>query len=167
MSAPLKTSLLKALLLLGLAATLGGCSSSLLGTNEPLKSPAVQLTKVEIVKARVLEQQLVLRYRIDNPNNVSLPIRNLNYRVQLEGIELAAGDSGSLADVPANSYAYYEVPVQTNLWRQMKQVARLLKKKDQPVQYRVEGEINSGVFGQNMPVSGKGQLNSPTTVAMD
>ena len=38
------------------------------------KDPDVQLIKVDVVKARLLEQEFRLRFRIDNPNGVSLPV---------------------------------------------------------------------------------------------
>lgn len=166
MSAPTLKQLIKTGLLLGLMATLPGCSTWF---GDGFKSPEVQLTKVEVIKARALEQHFVLRYRIDNPNNVSLPIRGLTYRVQLDNVELASGDSTVWVEIPANGHAYYEVPVQTNLWKQAKQVVRLLKKSNKPIHYNLDGEIRSGMmFGRTVPISSQGELNSPvTTVALD
>lgn len=143
-----------------------GCST---WSGAELKDPEIQLTKIEVIKTRVLEQEFLLRYRIYNPNDVSLPVRSLSYTVHLGDIQLATGEGGSLAEIPANSSAYYEVPVHTNLWRQMKQVARLLKKSGKPVPYTMSGEIHSGlVFDRrSLPVSAKGELNQPTTVALE
>lgn len=162
----IKTQYIRAWLLLCLMlSSIAGCST---WVGSDFKDPEIQLTKVELVKKRVLEQEFLLRYRIYNPNDVSLPIRRLSYSVYLGDIELATGEGGSWAEIPPNSYAYYEVPVQTNLWRQMKQVMRLLKKSDQPIPYTMDGEIHSGlVFGRSVPVSSKGELNQVTTVALE
>lgn len=90
----------------------------------------------------------------------------MTYRVHLEDIEITNGESGIWVEVPANGHAYYEVPVHTNLWRNMKQVVRLLRK-DKPIRYRLDGELKSGlVFGRRLPVANDGELRNNTSSAL-
>ena len=72
----------------GLCSGLGGCSS---WTSGGFKDPEVRLVKVDVIKAKLLEQQFKLRFRIDNPNPVSLPVRGLDYSVYLNEVKLAEG----------------------------------------------------------------------------
>nr|WP_028239888.1 LEA type 2 family protein [Stutzerimonas azotifigens] len=141
---------------LGLLATLGGCSTWFTGDFE---EPQVQLTKVEVVKARLLEQEFLLRFRIRNPNDRSLPVRGLAYTVHLNDIKLASGESSLWATIPAHASEVYEVPVHTNLWRHMKYIVRLLEKPDQPIRYRLEGEVKTGLmFGRRVHIANNGEI---------
>ena len=120
----------RAVVFLGLLSGLVGCSTWF---SSDFQDPEVRLTDVEIIKARLLEQQFMLRFRIDNPNENSLPVRGLVYTVHLNDIELASGESSGWTTVPAHGFDYYEVPIHTNLWRHMKYIVRLLEKPDRPI----------------------------------
>ena len=63
----------------GVISNLSGCS----WMTGNFEDPDVKLLKVEVIKARLLEQEFVMRFRIDNPNDFSLPVRGLRYAVQL------------------------------------------------------------------------------------
>lgn len=143
-------------LLLGLMLGLSGCSTWFSGRFE---EPDVQLVKVDIVKARLLEQEFLLRFRIDNPNDQSLPVRGLVYKVRLNDLELAEGESSAWATIPANGHGFYEVPIQTNLWRHMKYVVRLLERPTRPIRYHLDGELKTGMmFGQRVQISRDGEI---------
>lgn len=148
--------ILRTMALLSLLTGLSGCSTWL---GSDFENPQVQLAKVEIIKARLLEQQFMLRFRIDNPNDHSLPVRGLRYNVHLNDVQLASGESSGWLTVPANSFDYYEVPVYTNLWRHMKYIVRLLEKPDRPIAYRLDGELKIGlVMGRKVHISANGEI---------
>ncbi|NKQ12791.1 LEA type 2 family protein [Pseudomonas sp. SST3] len=153
--APIKR-ISRAVVLLGLLSGLSGCSTWF---SSDFQDPRVQLTDVEIIKARLLEQQFMLRFRIDNPNEQSLPVRGLVYTVHLNDIELASGESSGWATVPAHGFDYYEVPIYTNLWRHMKYIVRLLEKPDRPIAYRLEGELKTGLLlGRRVHIATNGEI---------
>jgi len=110
------------------------------------KDPDVQLIKVDVIKARLLEQEFRLRFRIDNPNGVSLPVRGLDYAVHLNEMKLAEGYSNEWFTVPAHGHHTFEVPVRTNLWRHVRQIVKMLEKPDEPIRYRLQGEVKTGMF---------------------
>lgn len=146
----------RAVVLLSLLAGVVGCSTWF---SSDFQDPRVQLKDVEIIKARLLEQQFMLRFRIDNPNDHSLPVRGLLYTVHLNDIELASGESSGWTTVPGNSFEYYEVPIQTNLWRHMKYIVRLLEKPDRPIAYRLDGELKTGLMlGRRVHISTNGEI---------
>ncbi|WP_407291238.1 LEA type 2 family protein [Stutzerimonas zhaodongensis] len=141
---------------LSLLSGLTGCSTWF---SSDFQDPRVQLKNVEIIKARLLEQQFMLRFRIDNPNEQSLPVRGLVYTVHLNDVELASGESSGWATVPAHGFEYYEVPIHTNLWRHMKYVVRLLEKPDRPIAYRLDGELKTGLMlGRRVHISTNGEI---------
>jgi LEA14-like dessication related protein len=144
------------MLMLGLVSALAGCSTWF---SSDFEDPRVELAKVEIIKARLLEQQFLLRFRVDNPNEQSLPVRGLVYTVHLNDVELASGESSGWLTVPAHSHEYYEVPVQTNLWRHMKYIVRLLEKPDRPIAYRLNGQLKTGLMkSRSVHISTVGEI---------
>lgn len=146
----------RAMLMLGLVLALAGCSTWF---SSDFEDPRVELAKVEIIKARLLEQQFLLRFRVDNPNEQSLPVRGLVYTVHLNDVELASGESSGWLTVPAHSHEYYEVPVQTNLWRHMKYIVRLLEKPDRPIAYRLNGQLKTGLMkSRSVHISTVGEI---------
>jgi len=142
-----------AILALGLG--LSGCSSMW----SSFKDPAVHLLEVEVVKAKLLEQRFLLRFRIDNPNPASLTIRGLNYSVYLNEMKLADGESNSRFTIPAHGHKVFEVPVRTNLWRHVKPIVKLLESPEEPIRYRLQGEVKTGfLFGRSVHLSRNGEI---------
>ncbi|MNF50531.1 Late embryogenesis abundant protein [compost metagenome] len=139
-----------------MALGLGGCVSWF--TDDDLK-PQVHLLKVEVVRAKLLEQKFMLHFRVDNPNDSSLTVRGLEYRIHLSQFLLTEGESSEWFRVDPNSSAYFEVPIRTNLWQHLREVVKLLKKPDQPIPYRLEGELKTGLFiGNDVHLSRYGEI---------
>ncbi len=144
------------LLLLFAASSLGGCATWFGGG---FKEPEIELVQVELVRARLLEQEFRLHFRIDNPNDFSLPVRGLAYEVHLNEIRLAHGQSSVWFTIPARGHETFSIPVHSNLWRHMKYVARLLEKPDKPIRYRLEGEVQTGLlFGRSVAIRRSGEV---------
>ncbi|TWI53051.1 LEA14-like dessication related protein [Pseudomonas duriflava] len=123
------------------------------------EDPEVQLTQVDLVKARLWGQEFLLHFQVENPNSRELPIRGLSYTVYLEEIPLAHGETGQHFTVPANGSKDFTVPVQTNLWRYMKDVVRMIKRTHDPIHYRLDGEIKTGLmFGRSVYISRSGEI---------
>ncbi len=123
-----------------------GCST---GANSRFKNPDIQLVDVELVHAKLLEQQFILHFRIDNPNSQSFPMQGINYRVLLNDTPLATGSNNQWLTVPGNDYAYFEIPVHTNLWRHMKVIVRMLENPNQPIHYALHADVNTGRLFSN------------------
>jgi LEA14-like dessication related protein len=149
--------LLSIVLVASVATSLGGCSSRFSGD---FRDPQVELVKAEVVRAKLLEQEFLLYFRVSNPNAVALPLSGLKYRVFLNEIKLAEGESRASFKVPANSERILKIPVHTNLWRHLKQVVRMLERPDQPIAYRFEGQVQVGgrFFGRNVQLSRNGTI---------
>jgi LEA14-like dessication related protein len=141
---------------LGLLPALAGCSSWF---GDALQDPEVRLVKIDVVKAKLLEQHFLLRFRIDNPNAVSLPVRGLSYDVLLNDIPFTEGESSEWFTVPAHGSQTFTVPVTTNLWRHVKSIVRMLDDPNAPIRYRLRGEVKLGMmFGQHVQVSRVGEI---------
>lgn len=131
--------LLTLLLFLGL----GGCASWF-SDDEP--EPQVHLVKVEVVRAKLMEQRFLLFFRVDNPRDSDLTVRGLEYRIHLGDMLLTEGEHEHWFTVSPRRSAFFKVPIRTNLWPKVRDLVKLLKKPEQPIPYRLEGELETGVF---------------------
>ncbi|MFJ4251562.1 hypothetical protein C2E19_07705 [Pseudomonas sp. DTU12.3] len=122
---------------------LGGCASWF---SDDSVDPAVHLVKVEVVRAKLLEQKFILHFRIDNPNDSDLTVRGLEYRIHLADMLLADGEHEHWITVAPKSSSFYKVPIRTNLWPQVKEVVKMLKNPHQQIPYRLQGEMETGLF---------------------
>ncbi|MDX9673208.1 MULTISPECIES: LEA type 2 family protein [unclassified Pseudomonas] len=130
-------------LLLMLLLNLGGCASWF---SDDSVDPAVHLVKVEVVRAKLLEQKFILHFRIDNPNDSDLTVRSLEYRIHLADLLLAEGEHEHWFTVGPKRSAYFKVPIRTNLWPRVKDVVKMLKSPNQQIPYRLQGEMETGLF---------------------
>ncbi|AEF23311.1 LEA type 2 family protein [Pseudomonas fulva] len=148
--------ILSLMVFLGMGSALTGCSTWF---SDNFKDPDVRLVDVNVVKAKLLEQRFILRFRIDNPNDVSLPVRGLEYVVHLNDVLLADGESEVWFTVPANGHLEFDVPVRTNLWRHVRQVVKLLENPDEPIRYRLQGQVKTGLFfGRRVHMARNGEI---------
>lgn len=139
-----------------MALALSGCSSLMTGGSQDLD---VQLLKVDVVKAKLLKQDLKLRFRVDNPNDSNVLVRGLRYKVTLDDILLADGEYSDWFVVKANSHRNFTVPVRTNLWEHLKDVTRMLGKPNQQVPYRLDGKLKTGfLFGHSVRIGRNGDI---------
>lgn len=122
---------------------LGGCASWR-GDEGP--EPQVHLVKVEVVRARLVEQRFMLHFRVDNPGDSDLTVRGLTYRVHLGDLLLTEGEHEHWFTVGPGHSGYFKVPVRTNLWPQVREVVELLEKPREQIPYRLEGELETGLF---------------------
>lgn len=144
------------LVFITLLSCVSGCST---WVGSSFKKPDLQLVDVELVHARLLEQQFILHFRVDNPNSQSLPMRSINYRVMLNDTPLATGSNNQWLTVPAHGHAYFQVPVHTNLWRHMKVIVRMLEKPDQPIHYALHADVSTGLlFGKKINILRHGDI---------
>lgn len=107
--------------------------------------PDIQLANVEMLRSNLWEQSFRLRLRVDNPNDRKLPVRGMQYRVYLNDARLATGVTNQPFDVPAYGSEYFELDVRSNLWRHLADLVKLVERQ-QPVDYRIEGHISTGMF---------------------
>lgn len=138
------------------ALSLSGCMS---WWGDQDRDPAVHLVKVEVVKANLLEQRFNLHFRVDNPNDDDLTVRHLSYRIHLERFLLADGEHEHWFTVGPHRSGYFKVPVRTNLWPQIRDVVKLLRKPQRPIPYRLEGELETGLFiGKDVHLKRNGEI---------
>lgn len=126
---------MRSLPLLLVAVALSGCALIV----PRLQTPRLSIVDVEVRKANLLEQQLRVRMRVENPNDRSLPVQGLSYTVYLGGQEFATGVSDASFVVPALGTAEFNMDVTANAAGAL--FAILGKPRGQGIDYRMKGRV--------------------------
>jgi LEA14-like dessication related protein len=138
-----------------LLANLTGCASWF----SQYEEPQVHLLKVQVVKAHLLEQSFKLNFRIDNPNDRGMWVRGLSYKILLNDVQLAEGDYSDRFRVAPHTSKYFVIPIKINLWQHLKYLAKLLEKPRNPIHYRLEGKLKTGLFfGRSVRIERDGEI---------
>jgi LEA14-like dessication related protein len=123
----------RAMLTCAMLALLSGCATM------QLETPRLQVIDVGLLGGDLLQQQLRLRMRVQNPNDVALQVRGISYEVQLAGETFADGESERDFVIPALGETEFNVDVTANA---AAAVLRLLGSRDRGnPQYRVLGTV--------------------------
>lgn len=118
-----------------LAAALCGCALFV----PKLETPRLAIVDVEIHSANLLEQQLRVRLRVENPNDRSLPVQGLSLAVYLGGQEFATGVSDASFVVPALGTAEFNMEVTANAAGVIFTI--LSRPRGQAIDYHMKGKV--------------------------
>jgi LEA14-like dessication related protein len=136
--------------LLSACAGLGGLS----------QKPEVSLAGLDLVELGLFEQRFVMKLRIQNPNDVDLPINGLAFDVALNGQHFAKGLSPKPLIIPRMGEALLEVTATSNLGSVLRQIRELQKGGRDRIDYRMNGKLSLDGVG-SIPFDRQGDLQMP------
>lgn len=155
----MNTAIVRAALLTIMLLVLSGCA-----VTSDFKPPRLTLVSVGLVSGDVFSQQFRMRLHVDNPNNVELPIKSIEYTLTLQGYNFAEGQSEQTFLVPAHGETEFDTLLSTNFVSSIVRVLGTLNdSKDNQVQYTFSGKIHlSKGLVRNIPFneSGTAPLNA-------
>ena len=114
------------------AALLAGCAA-------PLQKPEVSLVGVDLIGIGLVEQRLLLKLKIRNPNDVDLPIKALTFDIDLDGQPFAKGASEQPVTIARHAEAQLDVKVVSRLGDVLKPLRAA--RKNGKLGYRVHGNV--------------------------
>jgi len=135
---------------------LAGCA----GLSGLSQKPEVSLAGLDLLELGLFEQRFLIKLRIENPNDVALPISGLVFDIELNGQPFARGLSDKAVTVPRMSDAILEVQATSDLGRVLRQIRELQKSGRERVDYRISGRISLEGVG-SIPFERKGDLSMP------
>jgi len=104
--------------------------------------PKLTIVNVGMVSADVFSQQFRIRLHVQNPNNVELPVKSIEYKLYLQGDNFAEGTSEQAFAVPAHGDAEFDTVISTNF---VSSIVRILgtmnNSSDTKVQYNFVGKV--------------------------
>ncbi len=132
---------------------LGACSSLV----PKLQPPQLTVVGLEVVKADLLQQQLRVRMHVHNPNDRALPVRGIEYTVEVAGEDFAHGDSDRDFTVPALGDYEFDVNVYANAAPLVLKYA--LGGRRDAVPYRIVGKVQlASGFIRSVPFNETGEF---------
>jgi LEA14-like dessication related protein len=133
-------------------AALGGCSAI-----PKLEAPRLSVINMRVQSADLFSQRLLVRMRVLNPNDRELPIKGIDYRIEVNDAELAQGLTDTPFTVPALGEAEFDVQVTANLAGAL---ARLLGRGSQDsLDYRLVGSVAlASGFLRRIPFDERGSV---------
>ncbi len=124
-------------LLAALAALLCACALA-----PKLEPPKVSLVGLQVVSGELWVQHLKVRMHVQNPNDRALPVKGLEYTIEIAGEEFASGSAAESFVVPPHGDAEFDTNVTTNLaGALLKLLGRGPNALTEEVPYRLTGKV--------------------------
>jgi LEA14-like dessication related protein len=125
-----------------------------------LETPHLAVTDVTILNNDLWAQKLRVRVQVDNPNNIALPVRGLEYTIEVEGQQFATGESAASFVVPARGQAEFDMNVTANLAGTLIRLLVRGQQGQQTIAYRLTGKLSlSAGFLRSIPFEDHGTFN--------
>lgn len=135
---------------------LGACA----GLPRP-EAVQVAVAGVEALPGEGLELRMMLKLRVQNPNQAAIDYTGAYVRLEVQGRTFATGVSSEPGTVPGFGEAVIAVPVTVSVLRMVSQVLGVLD--GQPVEtirYRMSGKLDGGAF-RTVRFESKGEFELP------
>lgn len=123
-----------------------------------LEAPKLSVVSMKMQSADIFSQRLQVRMRVLNPNDRELPIKGIEYRIEINDAELAQGLTDTPFVVPALGEAEFDVQVTANLAAAL---AKFLSRKggQDTLDYRLIGSVAlSSGFLRRIPFDERGSV---------
>ena len=147
---------------------LSGCDT--LNSLMQYEKPTANLTGVSFGEVSLKEAQLLFNVEIKNPYALDLPLLNVDYDLQSDGLPLLNGKADLASAIPAKSSKVVTLPVSFKYLDLLNAVASLkdVRPGSQiPYTAKVGLGIDSPVAGNiRLPLNKEGTLNIPTAQDM-
>lgn len=123
-----------------------------------LQAPDLSVVSMKLQSADLFEQRLLVRMKVQNPNDRALPIKGITYRIEVNDAELGQGSADTPFVVPSMGEAEFDMVFTANLATALSQ---LLSRKgsSQSIDYRLRGEVAlSSGFLRHIPFDERGSV---------
>lgn len=144
-------------LLILAAVALSACSTW--PNRDPLM---IDVAGIESLPGEGMELRLLVKVRVQNPNDAAVDYSGVALTLDLNDIRLASGVSDDVGTVPRYGESVFAIPVTISAFDMARHVLALTNTSDRgDVSYRVEGKLQGGLFGTRRFVDeGLFQLNA-------
>jgi LEA14-like dessication related protein len=151
------------LALVAMACMLAGCAAFV----PKIETPKLSLLGIQMMSTDMFAQKFRVRVKVENPNDLELPIRGLDYQILLMGDSFAEGTSTDGFVVPAKGEAEFDMVVTTNFVSSLgRLISRVGGGKLENLDYEIAGEVllDKG-FVKKIPFSQHGKVDIAKAMA--
>ena len=127
-----------------LLTSVGMCACA--GSTSMLKTPAVELTSVEMSRMSFTNQTFLLGFNVHNPNPFPVPVRSVRYRVRLNNENFAGGETASDFTIPAGGHEDFVISVDLDLLQSGAQLTSIIRSGvHDNLDYEIYGDLSIGI----------------------
>lgn len=120
------------------ALVVAGCSTFA----SKLETPRLSLLGIQMMSTDMFAQKFRVRVKVENPNDVELPVRGLDYKIFLMGDSFAEGMSTERFVVPALGEAEFDMVITTNFVSSLgRLISRVGGGKLENLDYEIAGNV--------------------------
>ncbi|HJY42810.1 MAG TPA: LEA type 2 family protein [Steroidobacteraceae bacterium] len=130
-------------------AVLLACSALFLDGCATLQGDPLQVTVVGIepLQGEGMELRLMVKLRVQNPNDAPLDYHGVALQMDVQGKTLASGVSDSSGTVPGFGETVITVPVSISAYRMVRQAIGMATNRDtRKITYDMKGKLSAGPF---------------------
>lgn len=152
----MRRMLTRATALLALLAVLASCA-----TGPKLETPRLKVIGIEMMSTDMFAQRFKVRMLVQNPNDMELQVRGLDYQIILMGDSFADGVSNDQFLLPALGEAEFDMMVTTNFVSSFgRLISRMGGGKLENIEYEIVGKIfvDKGML-RKIPFSHRGTVD--------
>lgn len=136
------------------ALTFSGCA-----VVPKLEAPHLQVLSMQVKSADIFSQRLTVRMLVQNPNARELPIKGIEYRIEVNDAQLAQGLTDTPFVVPAMGEAEFDVQVTANLATALAKFLSRRSGSQDTLDYRLIGSVSlSSGFLRRIPFDERGSV---------
>ncbi len=123
------------------------------------EKPTLTVAGVDLVDGNFVEQHVRVRVRAHNPNATDLPIRSIDYDLEVGGESLGHGQTDAVFVVPGRGDADFSMTVTTHLGPIVLKLLPRLKDGGRGLEYRVTGKVQTRLaFFSEFPFDERGKF---------
>jgi len=127
------------------------------------QKPEVNLTGLQIREATLSHLNMVADLSVFNPNDIALTVQEVDYTLQLEGVNVAEGRSLAPVEIGAKESGQVQLRIATAYWDLLSLVNKLQETDD--MAFTLSGKVRVGgykILNRTFPFSKEGNIDTRT-----
>lgn len=127
------------------------------------QKPEVNLTGLQIREATLSHLNMVADLSVFNPNDIALTVQEVDYTLQLEGVNVAEGRSLAPVEIGAKESGQVQLRIATAYWDLLSLVNRLQDTDE--MAFTLNGKVRVGgykILNRTFPFSKEGRIDTRT-----
>jgi LEA14-like dessication related protein len=123
----------------------------------------VYVAGVEPLQGQGLELRMLVKLRVQNPNETAIDYDGVSVSMQVQGRTFASGVSDTAGSVPRFGERVIEVPVSISALRALRSAAGIAQSNPEKIEYQLKGKLAGPLF-KSVRFQSKGEVALPKDV---
>jgi LEA14-like dessication related protein len=124
--------------------------------------PILTVAGIELVGGNLLQQNFLVKFNVQNPNDRALPVTGLHAELNVLGERVASGIVDRAFVVPAQGSSQFDMPIRANLTLVLLKLGSGANKSSADIDYELTGAANIDLpFLHEVPFHERGVFPNP------